>query len=111
MGDEVGKGEEKVGGAFGVAVTDPEIGPKDAIDELLEYTEEAIRTHMMTVLVSVAGKSAEGSAPHLKFMTDFAERLKALKRLPQEEYESFAAVLWRESQALEAREQGIGNRE
>jgi hypothetical protein len=106
MREEEVNWEEKSSGTAGAGAADPEIGPTDVIDELLQFTDAVIQKFFMNVLVTVAGRVEAGSLPDMKFMVEFARRLREMKRLPQEEYESFAAVLWREYQALEAGEQG-----
>jgi hypothetical protein len=81
---------------------DPEIGSGDIVDELLEYSEAALRKNIIKVLKAVIGKiEVNDHIPATKFVMDFVRQLRAMKQLPQEDYESFAAVLWREYRVIE----------
>ena len=100
--------EESVGGKGAIVVkgSNPEIGSTDFVDELLEYSEAALRANVIKILKAVIGKIEKNDhIPAAKFIVDFVRQLRAMKQLPQEEYESFAAVLWKECQRLEE-EQG-----
>ena len=89
-------------GAIVAKRPNPEIGSADIVDELLEYSEAALRTNVIKVLKSVIVKIEENdSIPAAKFVLEFVKQLRAMKQLPQEEYDSFAAVLWKEYQVIE----------
>ena len=97
-------------GAIAVNKPNPEIGSADIVDELLEYSEAALRANVIKILRAVIGKIEKNDhIPAAKFVVDFVRQLRAMKQLPQEEYESFAAVLWNEYQRLE--NEGLGNRD
>jgi hypothetical protein len=96
--------------ALAVKGSNPEIGSTDVVDELLEYSEAALRANVIKILRAVIGKIEKNDhIPAAKFVVDFVRQLRAMKQLPQEEYESFAAVLWNEYQRLE--NEGLGNRD
>jgi hypothetical protein len=105
--------EESVGSG-GVAVTGsgPEKGPAGVVTRVRKVVQRSLEeAEYMLVIQEVAKGLKLGRLPDMKFMMDFLKRLQAAEEVPQEEYDSFAAVLWKELQRLEAEEQGTGNRE
>jgi hypothetical protein len=100
--------EEEIGGskdAIVVKGSNPEIDSADFVDELLEYSEAALRANVIKILKAVIGKIEKNDhIPAAKFVVDFVRQLRAMKQLPLEEYESFAAVLWKEYQRFENEE-------
>ena len=92
-------------GAIVVKGPGPENGLVDVIDELLKIAEKALADNLVDVVKNVAVNVKDKlHVPSVKLLVDLIARLKAMKRLPQEEHESFAAVLWKECQLLQEEE-------
>jgi hypothetical protein len=80
----------------------PEKGLADVVDELLEIAEQALREGLVGVVSNMAVNVKEKQhVPTAKSLVDLVERLRAMKRLPREQHESFASVLWVEYQRME----------
>ena len=58
----------------------------------------------MQVILEIAKGMEKGKIPEAKFMWDLLRRLQAEEEVQREDYESFAAVLWKEYQRLENKE-------
>ena len=104
--------EESVGskGAIQVKRPGPEKDLVDVVDELLEIAETALREGLVGVVSNMALNVKERQhVPTAKSLADLVERLKAMKKLPRAEHESFAAVLWKEYRVIEG--EVVGNRD
>ena len=97
--------DEESGGsksAIQVKGPGPEKGLGDVVDVLLEIAEKALQDGLVGVVQNVAVQVTEKQhVPSLKLLVDLVERLKAMKKLPRGEHESFAAVLWKEYRVIE----------
>ncbi len=99
--------EERVGNA--VRALGPEKGSAGVVGRVRKVVEQSLfEAGFMKVLEDIGIGVKAGRIPEVKFMVDFLRRLQALEEVPQEEYDSFAAVLWKEFQRLEDEETGNG---
>jgi hypothetical protein len=96
--------EERVGrdGESAEKRLGPEKGPVGIVQRVKQALEQSMHGDAyMLVILEIAKGLEIGRLPDVKFMTDFLKRLQALEQVPQEEYDSFAAVLWRECRVIE----------
>jgi len=96
--------EERVGrdGESAEKRLGPEKGPVGIVPRVKQALEQSMHGDAyMLVILEIAKGLEIGRLPDVKFMTDFLKRLQALEQVPQEEYDSFAAVLWRECRVIE----------
>ena len=102
--------EESVGSKCAIAVkgSNPEIGSTGIVTRVRKAVDQSVASGFMQVIMEIAKGMEKGLIPNAKFMWDFLRRLEAEEKVSREEYESFAAVLWKEYQRLEEEQ---GNRE
>ena len=98
--------EESGGSKSAIVVTgsNPEIGSTGIVTRVRKAVEQSVESGFMQVILEIAKGMEKGQIPNAKFMWDFLKRLQAEEDVPREEYESFAAVLWKECQRLEEEE-------
>jgi len=99
--------EERVGSDGGTAVRGP--GPEKGLVGVVGRVRKAVEQSLgedayMAVILEIAKGLEIGRLPDMKFMVDFLKRLQTLEQVPQAEYDSFAAVLWKECQRLDREE-------
>ena len=105
MEEESGAGK----GAIVATGSNPEIGSTGIVKRVRKAVEQSIPSGFMQVIMEIAKGMEKGHIPQTKFMWDFVRRLEAEEKVSHEEYESFAAVLWKEWQQLEMEEQEKGH--
>ena len=92
-------------GAKAVETPGPEKGSDevaDVIDVLVNIAETALEEGLVDVVKNLADMVKEKHhVPPAKLLLDLVERLNAMKQLPRVNYESFAAVLWKECRVIE----------
>jgi hypothetical protein len=91
-------------GAIVAKRPNPEIGSTGIVTRVKRAVEQSVASGFMQVILEIAKGMEKGKIPEAKFMWDFLRRLQAEEEVQREDYESFAAVLWKEYQRLENKE-------
>ncbi len=112
MADEVKTAEAAPKGSTELAMSGlgPEIDLTNWQEKLLSETLRQLRTELRMVAGSIIEGLKKGQVSSFKMLDDMSESVLAGREVPQEAYDSLAAVLWKSHQAQQ-QVQETGNRE